>query len=200
LLAIFVFWYASGVFSSRKLERATFDSVAFRYIAAGSHPDHDTLATFRRRFLGELEGLFVQVLELASEMKLLKVGNVCLDGTKIHANASRHSALSHGHIMKLETQLKAEVQELLALAEQADQANIPDGMNLPDELKRREDRLALMAVAKVKIAARSQEGGDHWKEGRRQGANRPRSGLQRQRSDQSYGRRVAHHAGIWWCI
>jgi transposase len=157
LLAILVYGYATGVFSSRKLERATFDSVAFRYIAAGSHPDHDTLATFRRRFLGELEGLFVQVLELASEMKLLKVGNVCLDGTKIHANASRHSALSHGHIMKLETQLKAEVQELLALAEQADQANIPDGMNLPDELKRREDRLALMAVAKVKIAARSQE-------------------------------------------
>ena len=157
LLAILVYGYATGVFSSRKLERATHDSVAFRYIAAGSHPDHDTLATFRRRFLGELEALFVQVLELAREMKLLKLGTVCLDGTKVHANASRHSALSHGHIGKLEVQLKAEVQELLALAEQADQADVPDGVSLPEEIKRREDRLAIMAEAKRKIAARAEE-------------------------------------------
>jgi transposase len=157
LLAILVYGYATGVFSSRRLERATYDSVAFRYIAAGSHPDHDTLATFRRRFLGELEGLFVQVLELAQEMKLLKLGTVCLDGTKLHANASRHSALSHGHIERLEVQLKAEVQELLALAEQADQADIPDGVSLPQEIKRREDRLAVMAAAKLKIAARAEE-------------------------------------------
>jgi transposase len=157
LLAILVYGYATGVFSSRRLERATYDSVAFRYIAAGSHPDHDTLATFRRRFLGELEGLFVQVLEMAQEMKLLKLGTVCLDGTKLHANASRHSALSHGHIEKLEVQLKAEVQELLALAEQADQADVPDGVSLPQEIKRREDRLAVMAAAKLKIAARAEE-------------------------------------------
>ena len=91
LLAILVYGYASGVFSSRRLERATYDSVAFSYIAAGTHPDHDTLASFRRRFLDELAQLFVQVLELAREMKLLKLGTVCLDGTKIHANASRHS-------------------------------------------------------------------------------------------------------------
>jgi transposase/IS5 family transposase len=157
LLAILVYGYATGVFSSRRLERATYDSVALRYIAAGSHPDHDTLATFRRRFLGELEGLFVQVLEMAQEMKLLKLGTVCLDGTKIHANASRHSALSHGHIEKLEAQIKAEVQELLALAEQADQADIPDGVSLPQEIRRREDRLAVMAAARLKIAARAEE-------------------------------------------
>src|ERR1019366_7949310 len=157
LLAILVYGYATGVFSSRKLERATYDSVAFRYIAAGTHPDHDTLATFRRRFLDELAGLFLQVLEMAKEMKLLKLGTVCLDGTKVHANASRHSALSHGHIEKLEVQLKAEVQELLLLAEQAYQADIPDGMSLPEEIKRREDRLAAMAVAKAKIAARAEE-------------------------------------------
>ena len=90
-------------------------------------------------------------------MKLLKLGTVCLDGTKIHANASRHSALSHGHIVKLEGQLKQEVQELLALAEQADTANIPDGMSLPKELKLREDRLAAMATAKAKIAQRAAE-------------------------------------------
>lgn len=157
LLALLVYGYSTGVFSSRKLERATYDSVAFRYIAAGSHPDHDTLATFRRRFIDELAGLFVQVLEMATEMKLLKLGTVCLDGTKIHANASRHSALSHGHIVKLEARLQLEVQELLALAEQADSANIPDGMDLPKELKLREDRLAAMADAKAKIAARAQE-------------------------------------------
>ena len=157
LLAILVYGYCTGIFSSRKLEMATYDSVAFRYIAAGSHPDHDTLATFRRRFIDELAGLFVQVLEMATEMKLLKLGTVCLDGTKIHANASRHSALSHGHIVKLEAQLKQEVLELLALAEAADTANIPDGMSLPKELKLREDRLAAMATAKAKIAARAAE-------------------------------------------
>ena len=155
LLAILIYGYSTGVFSSRKLEMATYDSVAFRYIAACTHPDHDTLATFRRRFIDELAGLFVQVLEMAKEMKLLKMGTVCLDGTKIQANASRHSALSHGHIVKLEDQLKAEVQELLALAEAADTANIPDGMSLPKELKLREDRLAAMASAKAKIAARA---------------------------------------------
>lgn len=155
LLSLLVFGYASGVFSSRKIERATYDSVAFRFIAAGSHPDHDTLATFRRRFLDELADAFVQVLELAQEMKLLKLGTVSLDGTKLHANASRHHALSHGHIEKIETQLKAEVQELLSLAEQADQAHIPDGVNLPAEIKRREDRLKAMAQAKVKIEARA---------------------------------------------
>lgn len=157
LLAILVYGYATGTFSSRKLERATYDSVAFRSIAAGTHPDHDTLATFRRRFLREIEALFVQVLELAGEMKVLKLGTVCLDGTKIHANASRHRALSYGHIEKLEARLKTEVQELLALAEQTDKADVPDGMSLPEELKRREDRLALMGVAKAKLEARAKE-------------------------------------------
>jgi transposase len=155
LLAILVYGYATGVFSSRRLERATYDSVACRYVAANTHPDHDTLATFRRRFLDELADLFVQVLEMAREMKLLKLGLVCLDGSKIQANASRHSALSYGHIEKLEVQLKADVQELLALAEHADQADIPDGVNLPEELTRREDRLRAMAEAKAKIEARA---------------------------------------------
>lgn len=157
LLGILVYGYATGVFSSRKLERATYDSVAFRYIAAGSHPDHDTLAAFRRRFLAEVVSVFMQVLELAKEMHLLTLGTISLDGTKIHANASRHSALSYGHIEKLEVQLKAEVQELLALAEQADGADVPEGVSLPDEIKRREDRVTVMAEAKRKIAARAEE-------------------------------------------
>lgn len=157
LLSLLVHGYSTGVFSSRRIERATYDSVAFRYIAAGSHPDHDTLAGFRRRFLDELAGIFVQVLELAREMKLLKLGTLSLDGTKIHANASRHSALSYGHIEKIEAQLKAEVQELLMLAEQADRTEIPDGVSLPEEIKRREDRLSALAAAKVKIEARARE-------------------------------------------
>src|SRR6201984_892662 len=109
LEGLLVYGYATGVFSSRKLERATYDSVAFRYIAANDHPDHDTIATFRRRFLKEIEALFVKVLVLAREMGVLSLGTVALDGTKIHANASRHSALSYEHAGKLEAQLKAEV-------------------------------------------------------------------------------------------
>ena len=155
LLSLLVYGYANGVFSSRKIERATYDSVAFRFIAAGTHPDHDTLATFRRRFLDALAGLFVQVLEMAREMKLLKLGTISLDGTKIKANASRHSALSHGHIEQLEIQLKAEVESLLALAEQADQSAVPDGMNLPAEITRRQARLEAMAAAKAKIEERA---------------------------------------------
>jgi hypothetical protein len=97
------------VFSSRKLERATYDSVAFRFIAANQHPDHDTIAAFRRRFLPQIEALFVQVLLLAREMGVLQLGTVALDGTKIHANASRHSALSYEHAGQIEAQLRAEV-------------------------------------------------------------------------------------------
>src|SRR5471032_1048232 len=157
LLGILVYGYATGIFSSRKLERATYDSVAFRFIAANDHPDHDTIATFRRRFLKQIEGLFVQLLLLAREMGMLKLGTLGIDGTKIHANASRHSALSYEHAGKIEAQLKAEVAELMARAEAADKADIPDGMSIPDELARREDRLQKIAEARAKIEARAKE-------------------------------------------
>src|SRR6266700_2622551 len=116
LLGLLVYGYATGVFSSRKLERATYDSVAFRFIAANDHPDHDTIATFGRRLLTQIEGQFVQVLVMAREIGVLKLGTVGLDATKIHANASRHSALSHDHAGKMEAQLKAEVADLMAKA------------------------------------------------------------------------------------
>jgi transposase len=157
LLGLLVYGYATGVFSSRKLERATYDWVAFRFIAANDHPDHDTIATFRRRFLTEIEKLFVEVLQLAREMGVLKMGTIGLDGTKIHANASRHSALSYEHAGKIEAQLKAEVAELMAKAEAADAADIPDGMSIPDELARREARLGKIAEARAKIEARARE-------------------------------------------
>jgi transposase len=157
LLGLLVYGYATGVFSSRKLERASYDSVAFRFIAANDHPDHDTIAAFRRRFLKEIEGLFVQVLLLAREMGVLKMGTVALDGTKIHANASRHSALSYEHAGKIEAQLQAEVTELMAKAEAADQADLPDGFSIPDELALREERLGKLAEARAKIEARAKE-------------------------------------------
>jgi transposase len=157
LLSLLIYGCATGVFSSRKLERATFDSVAFRFIAANDHPDHDTIATFRRRFLTRIELLFVDVLKLAREMGVLQMGTVALDGTKVHANASRHSALSYEHAGKIEAQLKAEVAELLAKAESADQADVPDGMSIPEELERREARLAKLAEARAKIEARAKE-------------------------------------------
>jgi transposase len=157
LLGLIIYGYATGVFSSRKLERATYDSVAFRFIAANEHPDHDTIAAFRRRFLKQIETLFVQVLGVAREMGVLKMGTVALDGTKIHANASRHSALSYEHASKIEAQLQAEVADLLRQAEAADQADVADGMSIPAELARREKRLAAIARAKATIEARAKE-------------------------------------------
>lgn len=157
LLSLLIYGYATGCFSSRKIEQATYDSLAFRYIACNRHPDHDTLANFHKRFGKEFEAVFVEVLQVARENQLSRFGRVSLDGTKIHANASRHSALSYGHAEAIEAHLKAEVQELLVLAEQADGANVPDGMSVPEELKRRADRLAAIAAAKGKIEARAAE-------------------------------------------
>jgi transposase len=157
LLGILVYGYATGVFSSRKLERATYDSVAFRFLAANAHPDHDTIATFRRRFLKEIEKLFVEVLKLAGEMGVLKMGTIGLDGTKIHANASRHSALSYEHAGKIEAQLKSEVADLMAKGEAADASDIADGMSVPEELARREERLCKIKEARARIEARAQE-------------------------------------------
>ena len=157
LVGLIIYGYATGVFSSRKLERATYDSVAFRFIAANQHPDHDTIAAFRRRFLRQVEPLFVQVLCMAREMGVLKLGTVALDGTKIHANASRHSALSYEHACRIEAQLQAEVADLMAKAEAADQADVPDGMSIPEELARRDQRLAALARAKATIEARAKE-------------------------------------------
>src|SRR4051812_25318897 len=157
LLGLIIYGYATGVFSSRNMERASHDSVAFRFIAANEHPDHDTIATFRRRFLPQIEAQFVQVLVMAREMGVLKLGTVALDGTKIHANASRHSALSYEHASKIEAQLKAEVADLLSKAEAADQADVPDGMQIPAELARREKRLTEIARAKAVIEARAKE-------------------------------------------
>ena len=157
LLALLFYGYATGVFSSRKLEAATYDSVAFRYIAANTHPDHDTIATFRKRFLDELKSLFAQILMIAHSMGIMKLGKVSLDGTKVKANASKHKALSWKHACKLEEQIKSEVETLLRQAEEADKDKLPDGMSIPEELARREERLQSIAKAKEEIQRRASE-------------------------------------------
>ena len=157
MLGLLIYGYATGVYSSRRIEAATHDSIAFRYIAANEQPDHDSLCAFRKRFLKQIELLFVQVLGIARQMKLLKLGTIALDGTKVHANASRHSALSYGHAQKIEAQLEAEVKELLARAEAADCEPLPEGLSLPEEIARREERLAAIRQAKAQIEARAAE-------------------------------------------
>ncbi len=157
LLGLLVYGYATGVHSSRKIERACHDSVAFRFIAANTQPDHDSIATFRRRFLPQIEALFMQVLMLAREMKCLKLGNISLDGTKIAANASKHRALSWEHANKIEAQLREEVQQLLKLAEESDKRPVKDGLDVPAEIARREKRLGAIAQAKAKIEERARE-------------------------------------------
>ena len=157
MLGLLVYGYATSVYSSRRIEAATYESIAFRYIASNEQPDHDSLCAFRKRFLREIEALFVQVLCIARQMKLLKLGRIALDGTKIHANASRHSALSYGYAQKIEAQLQAEVKELLARAEAADQEPLPEGLSIPEELSRREERLAAIRQAKEQIEARAAE-------------------------------------------
>src|SRR5216683_1908147 len=157
LLCLLSYGDATGVFSSRKIERATYEAVPFRFIAGNQHPDHDTLATFRRTFLPELKELFVQVLLLAQETGVLKLGTISLDGTKMHADASRHNAVSYKRLRELEMQLRAEIEELFILSEQSDQREIPDGLVVREEMARREDRLVRLAQAKAVLETRATE-------------------------------------------
>lgn len=157
LLSLLFYGYATGTFSSRKLEAATYDSVAFRFITANTHPDHDTIARFRKRFLQELKTLFAQILSIAHEMGVLKLGSVSLDGTKVKANASKRKALSWQHACRLEEQIRAEVEALLRKAEEADHENLPDGMSIPEELSRRKERLQGIAKAKEEIQRRASQ-------------------------------------------
>jgi transposase len=157
LLALLFVGLATGTFSTRKLERATYETVPFRFIAGNLHPDHDTLATFRKTFLPELKDLFVQVLLLAQVAGVLKLGNISLDGTKIHADASKSKAVSYKYLLALEAHLRAEVEQLFALSERADQGEQPDGLVVNDEIAIRQARLARLAEAKAVLEARAKE-------------------------------------------
>ncbi|MEK7788242.1 MAG: IS1182 family transposase [Chloroflexota bacterium] len=159
LLGLLFYGYATGVFSSRKIEKATFENIPFRFVASGWHPDHDTIANFRKTFLPELQELFVQILLLAQVVGVLKLGNLSLDGSKIHADASKSKAVSYKRLVELEAQLRQEVHQLLTLGEQADQGelSLPDGFVVEDELALRQVRLENLAQAKAVLEARAQE-------------------------------------------
>ncbi|AMO55829.1 transposase [Endozoicomonas montiporae] len=157
MISLLFYGYTTGVFSSRKLEKATYDSVAFRFICANEHPDHDSINAFRKRFRKEISALFTRILMIAKEAQWLKMGTISLDGTKMKANASKHKALSYEYACKLEKQLKAEVDELLKMAEEADAKDLPEELSIPEELERREDRLAVIVRAKAEIERRAEE-------------------------------------------
>ena len=157
LLALLFYGYATGVFSSRKIEKSTYESLPFRFVAGGLHPDHDTLANFRKTFRAEIKELFVQVLLLAQAAGYLTLGNISMDGSKVHANASKSKAVSYKRLLELETHLRAEVEQLFRLADQADRHELPEGVNVVGEIALRQERLARLAEAKKVLQARAQE-------------------------------------------
>ena len=157
LLGLLFYGYATGVFSSRKIEKATYESIPFRFLAGGWHPDHDTIANFRKTFLPEITNLFAQVLVIAHELGVLKVGTISVDGSKVHADASKSQAVSYGRLLQMERRLSAEVEELIALGERADQEGLPEGMDLEFEIALREERLLNLAQAKAVLEARAEE-------------------------------------------
>src|SRR5436305_498747 len=161
LVALLVYGYCVGLTSSRKIEKATYESVPFRVLAANQHPDHATIAEFRRRHLEALARLFVQILRLCEKAGLVRLGHVALDGTKLRANASKHKAMSYGRMEEKIGELEAQVKQLLAEAEAADQAEDAQygsrrGDELPEELRFRQQRLAKIRQAKAELEAEAQ--------------------------------------------
>ena len=159
LMGLLFYGYATGVFSSRKIEKATYENLGFRYVAGGLHPDHDTIANFRKTFLVELQGLFVEILMLAKISGVLKLGNLSLDGSKVHADASKSHAVSYKRLNELEAKLKSEVVELFEVGERADQGEVllPESLNIQDEIAIRKERLIKLAEAKAVLEKRAKE-------------------------------------------
>jgi len=159
LLGLLFYGYATGEFSSRRIEKASYENLGFRYVAGGLHPDHDTIANFRATFLVELEDLFVQILILAKLAGKLKLGNISLDGSKIHADASKSQAVSYGRLIEMEAELRAEVGKLIEWGESADQGDIrlPEDLVVQDEITLRKERLENLAQAKAVLEARAKE-------------------------------------------
>lgn len=158
MVKVLIYGYATGVFSSRKIARKLHEDVAFRVLAARNFPAHRTIRDFRAFHLKELGELFVQVVRLAREMGLVKLGTIAVDGTKVKANASRHKAMSYGHMIKAEAELKAQIEVLLNKARVADEAekNEPE-LDIPAEIARRQDRLDAIAAARARLEQRQRE-------------------------------------------
>jgi len=154
LLALMIYCYANRLFSSRRIERSTYRDIAIRYLTGNTHPDHDTICTFRRENGALVKEAFAQVLRLAREMKLLKVGTVAVDGTHIKANASKHKSVRYDRAGELEQQLRQDIEELLAQAEASDREDRTDGQELPKEIARREQLRERMLEARRQLEAR----------------------------------------------
>ena len=158
MVKVLVYGYATGCFSSRKIARKLHEDVAFRVLAARNFPAHRTIRDFRAFHLKELSDLFVQVVRLAREMGLVKLGTLAVDGTKVKANASRHKAMSYGHMLKAEAELKAQIDALLAKARAADEAEKSEPeLDIPAEIARRQDRLDAIAAARTRLEQRQRE-------------------------------------------
>jgi transposase len=163
MVRVLLYGYSTGIYSSRKIQAKTYDDVAFRFLAADEHPDHSTLAEFRKRHLEALAGLFTQALQLCAKAGLVNLGHVAVDGTKIKANASKHKAMSYGRMSETEQRLKQEVEALLKQAEETDAAEDAmygkdkRGDELPEELARRESRLKKIQQAKAELEKEAQE-------------------------------------------
>ncbi|MCB0123615.1 MAG: transposase [Caldilineaceae bacterium] len=156
LLGLLLYGYATGTFSSRKIERGTYESIPLRYIAGNMHPDHDTINQFRKENLETLKGLFVQVLMLAYVIGYVKLGNISIDGSKLHADASKSKAVSYGRIPQMEKRLQQEIDELFAMAEKADN-ELPDDFDIDNEIGRRRQKLASLAQAKAILDERARQ-------------------------------------------
>ena len=157
MLALLIYSYATGIFGSRQIERSTYESVAARLLCADTHPDHDTICTFRRENRALLGAAFAQVLEMAARCQVLKVGGitVAIDGTKVLANASKHAAVSYERAGEQMRELELEIEELVKKAEKADSAPLEDGLSIPAEVQRRAERKAKLAQARAEIEARA---------------------------------------------
>jgi transposase len=161
MVTLLLYAYCVGKPSSRRIERATYEDVAFRVLAGDQHPDHDSIASFRKRHLEALSGLFMQVLRLCQKAGLVKLGHIAIDGTKVKANASKHKAMSYERMSETEKKLEQEVSRLLAEAERIDAEEDAQhgkrGDELPNELKRRKDRLAKIREAKEELEREAKE-------------------------------------------
>ena len=164
MVGLLLYGYSVGIRSSRKLEKATYEDIPFRVLAAGNHPDHSRISEFRRKHLEELEDLFLQVFQICQRMGLVELGNVALDGTKVQASASKHKAMSYERMLEEEERLKEEIQEMLEEAEATDREEDERfgrenrGDELPEELKRRKDRLATIQQAKADLEKEAKQG------------------------------------------
>jgi hypothetical protein len=158
MLKVLLYGYATGVFSSRKLSKKLHEDVAFRVLAAGNFPAHRTLSDFRALHLQELAALFTQVVKLARECGLVKLGTIAVDGTKVKAHASRHKAMSYGRMQQAEAELRAQIDALLERARQTDTVEDAEPeLDIPAEIERRETRLKVIAAAKARLEARQQD-------------------------------------------